>query len=278
MDRRSDIWSVGVLLYFMFSGKLPFTGKDLPDLMQQLFWSEPKPLTEVEGVEVPVAISGAILRCLKKLPEDRFQSMHDLLQALEARKETLPDLEWPVGLNEHFCHHILANNYFRQGKFDLACLEWNKALMVVPSEAAYANNQGVARWRNGETAEAAELFQRAQSHFNLGLLLLEQADFWGARDALQKAIDSRPSLSASYILLGNAFLGLGKIHNAVEEFQKSLILEPASVLALRRLAEAYRKQGRLEEALASESKAHECGAEVAIEPLLMPPTGFVGWP
>jgi len=82
----------------------------------------------------------------------------------------------------------------------------------------------------------------------------------------------------SYVVLGNAFLGLGKFCEAVEEYQKSLILKPASVLAFRGLADAYRRQGRLEEALEYETKAHDCEDEVGIEPLLMLPTGFVGWP
>jgi Tol biopolymer transport system component len=78
VDHRSDIFSLGVLLYEMLSGKRPFTGDTHAAVMNAIVNADATDLP----ANVPEAIAAVVRRCLEKLPEHRFQSAADLGYAL----------------------------------------------------------------------------------------------------------------------------------------------------------------------------------------------------
>ncbi len=77
IDGRSDIFSLGVVFYEMLSGKLPFTGETLPDLLDAIVRKAPVPVHEVNP-DVPLEISRIIARALAKRPEDRYERAGDM--------------------------------------------------------------------------------------------------------------------------------------------------------------------------------------------------------
>lgn len=78
VDRRTDIFSLGVLLYLLLAGRLPFPGKSLPTLADQVLRLEPEPLDD----EADSRLVKAVHRCLAKDPADRFQSLGEFMDAL----------------------------------------------------------------------------------------------------------------------------------------------------------------------------------------------------
>jgi len=81
VDQRSDIYSLGVVMYEMLAGKPPFDGANMPEIARQHLSSPPPPLSRWRD-DVPPGLEKVIRKCLEKLPADRFMSMDELLGAL----------------------------------------------------------------------------------------------------------------------------------------------------------------------------------------------------
>src|SRR5678815_3827991 len=91
-DERSDIYSLGCVMYRTVSGRLPFTADDSSGFIYKHI-HEPVPPFEDAELSLPTDLREAILRCLQKDPADRFQSMRELREALGAPSTTPPVIE-----------------------------------------------------------------------------------------------------------------------------------------------------------------------------------------
>jgi serine/threonine protein kinase/Tol biopolymer transport system component len=81
-DARSDIFSLGCVLYEMVSGKRAFEGKTLVSVAASILEKEPEPIRTVQPL-TPASLERAINKCLAKDPEDRWQSAGDLASELK---------------------------------------------------------------------------------------------------------------------------------------------------------------------------------------------------
>ncbi len=88
-DQRSDIYALGVILYEMLVGKVPFDDKSIPSILVKHLTEPPRPPSSLRG-DIPREVETIVLRCLEKDPEKRYQSADDLGKALTARLGTEP--------------------------------------------------------------------------------------------------------------------------------------------------------------------------------------------
>jgi eukaryotic-like serine/threonine-protein kinase len=87
MDGRSDIFSLGAVLYEMVTGKRAFEGKSQLSVASAILEKEPEPVSAVKPL-TPPAFDHAVRRCLAKNPEERWQTARDLALELKWIGET----------------------------------------------------------------------------------------------------------------------------------------------------------------------------------------------
>ncbi|HEY8040904.1 MAG TPA: serine/threonine-protein kinase, partial [Polyangiaceae bacterium] len=80
-DERSDIWALGVILYELLTGQVPFVAESVTQLTAMVLMEKPRPVDQLRS-DVPHALASVIERCLEKEPERRFGSVAELAGAL----------------------------------------------------------------------------------------------------------------------------------------------------------------------------------------------------
>jgi serine/threonine protein kinase len=87
-DPRSDIWSLGVVLYELLTGQVPFWADALTELVGMVIQEEHVPPIHHKP-DIPPLVNAIVMRCLEKRKELRFQTVQELMEALQAVLDTL---------------------------------------------------------------------------------------------------------------------------------------------------------------------------------------------
>ena len=89
VDQRSDLFSLGSVLYAMCTGRPPFRAETSYGVLRRITDEEPRPIREINP-EIPEWLCGIVARLMAKRPEDRFQSAREVAALLEAMSRPRP--------------------------------------------------------------------------------------------------------------------------------------------------------------------------------------------
>lgn len=89
IDHRADLYAMGIILYEMVTGVVPFTGDTALAILSGHVYQEPPDPSTVTDVKISAPLRDIILRAIQKNPDDRYQSAMQFLEALEQREAQL---------------------------------------------------------------------------------------------------------------------------------------------------------------------------------------------
>ena len=95
LDHRSDIYALGCVLFHLMTGRPPFEGEGMGDIIAAHI-REPAPVPSARAPEIPPSVDALVLRCLAKAPADRYQTMIELATAIGQILPYLTSPEMPT--------------------------------------------------------------------------------------------------------------------------------------------------------------------------------------
>ena len=290
-DVRSDIFSFGILLYELFTGELPFKGDHDLAVLYAIVNSNPIPPKKINP-KIPNRLEKTILRALEKKPEDRYQSITEIIRELKEIKkackhELKPTLRkrralaialmgvcfamcailyWYLSLDSAKEHIDLAVSYIQQKRWGAAEAELHAALKIDSSSSKAWYYLANISYAQRDLKSAIERIEKAidldekykDAYYTLGYMLTDSNMIEQAKLAYHKAIEYDSSFVIAYSSLSDLYFRIGQPDSAIQLLNISLRITPDSqdnVHIYRNLGKVYDFKGQYQLAVENFEKA-----------------------
>ena len=283
VDARSDVFSFGVVLYLMLTGKLPFQGGSRSDALRRLHFDSPTPVTTVRP-GVPPRLAAVVAKAMEKRPDDRYSSMIEVRQVLDQVDYV------PLGRPEtHSVFDRFRQSWQLRAVAALALVisiawgiqYWHQRPTAAPPSASAANNGAALQPQSPHelTQRGAQLLQRPDRPENIeqAIGLLEEAlrlqprhasahayladayrrkngsnpdPQWArlAAESARRALELSPDLALAHSMQGFVHYDNGRFSEAEAEWRRAIELDPTSPFPYLGLGSGYAAQRRDSEA------------------------------
>ncbi|MBN1284681.1 MAG: tetratricopeptide repeat protein [Anaerolineae bacterium] len=226
-DARSDIYSLGAVLYEMLTGRPPFSADTTVGLIFKHI-TEPAPLLRTGRPDLPLAVEQVVLKALAKNPEDRYQTAGAMMAALQ-------QAVYPSGAARRRVS-------IRRGVQGIALLLAAGLVTVMILIALAGDGLAINPPALPTTADAAaptttpEPTRPARSYYDLGQDYYRQGDYEKAIEMYTIALQLDAGFAEAYNGKGQAYAATERYESAIEDYTRAIELDPG-------MAEAYNNRG-----------------------------------
>ena len=218
-DHRSDLFSLGVVIYEMLTGHNPFGGSSLGDVFNKILNVDPGSLSQ-HNPEVPAPLDRLVLKCLEKAPADRYQDPAELLRALKdfQRGEASPSnssfqvdpsamTNTVVGMNDHTAIMQIVDT-IRQSS--------------VAVLSATLDDHPMAPGQGGWVSQLVDDVQvRLQQLSGVPLTIANISTFPSDEESRKQLIPALESIEALICVVSPAFLRAENCQQLLEDFSQA---------------------------------------------------------
>jgi len=250
VDARSDIFSVGVVIYEFISYHKAFDGPNLTAVMHQIFSTEPTPLSQV-APGVPSGLEDLVNKCLRKNPEERFQTLEEVGFELDPIARTV--------------QHDLVLEMVKQGQELMEKKELTRAREVLRNALSLDSSHDLAKRllaRVNSELRRLETSAKVQQYLGQAEQLLSQGKYAEAVGSLEEVLrlDSQHGQARAMVESARRDAArVAEVHKSLKAGQQAL-KEGDLTLAETLLTTALELDSQNAEATALLTAAHEARA------------------
>ena len=261
VEFESDIYSLGIVMYEMLTGKVPFTGENAVSVALKHMQEKP-PSLRVARRDVPLELELVVLRALEKNPAHRFQSMEEMAEALLQVQALLDD--HGAGITSYVeigaSKHAEAYEQYigqREQQGEVLVRRAGKRSDTVPeydpefddhtrimTSLEETRNQKYTPERRQETTPERKVRKKNTAIVLIGALLLFFGSFWAVQALMGDTEVKVPNLEAKTVLEAETLLSAQSLKIIVEDEIYSTDVKKGDIISQKPLAESTVKKGR----------------------------------
>ncbi|HXI23503.1 MAG TPA: protein kinase, partial [Pyrinomonadaceae bacterium] len=239
VDARSDLFSLGSVLYECIAGRPAFAGKSAIDICAKVIRDDPLPPSEFNG-QVPQGLDGITLKALAKKPEERWQSASDFAIELSQAEQPLPRTDSgtasptsATNVSDSVLHRPLTQG--GRSIFSTLSGPWTR-IHYLGLTAILIGLAGLAIWQTRKIwPNTYKPSPAAEGYFELGSADMREGAFFKAIKPLQEAVNADPHFVLARARLAEAWTELDYSERAKDELLQIDVSQNSNLSATDRI-------------------------------------------